>query len=526
MSAKPDRKRYIFITGIILILALVFIYFFYGSRQNTPAKDTTDQASSATLHIGIEQGILTFDPHNNGSFGTPLMNIFDTLVRMNPAGKFIPNLVRQFSRKDELTWSFSLQPNITFHNGDSLTSKDVKFSLERVARDKALLENPRFNTIETVNIINDTDFDIVTKVPDPVLLNRLIRMGGSILPQKYFVEHGVDYFNLHPVGSGPYKVMSYEMDRKLVLKKFSGYFKGNVSDWDDAIFSVLPGEATRVNELVTGGMDVVAEVPPAEWPRVNNHNGTKVVDAASTQVLLLMVNANKEFPTSDKRVRQAIEHAIDSRLIVEKLFGGLGTPTRTHITPGILGFDKDLYNKSNYDLKKSIALLQDAGYTADKPLKLKFQIPKGRYLMDSELGQLIAAMLAQAGIQVQMELLENSKYVQVRNNNKNEALMLAGYGNSMYDPFLPLNALNSKVYYKRLGYRNPKLDALLDQAMTTVDADKRSQAYIDAQQILADDLPYIYIYNERYFTGINTDRVQYLPPSTKDILLEEIKRKP
>ncbi|MGH8812891.1 MAG: hypothetical protein ACREXO_12835, partial [Advenella sp.] len=101
-----------------------------------------------------------------------------------------------------------------------------------------------------------------------------------------------------------------------------------------------------------------------------------------------------------------------------------------------------------------------------------------------------------------------------------------GYGNSMYDPFLPLNALNSKAYYKRLGYRNPKLDVLLDQAMTMVDPGKRSQSYIEAQQILADDLPYIYIYNERYFTGINTDRVQYSPPSTKDVLLEEIKRKP
>ncbi|MGH8811005.1 MAG: ABC transporter substrate-binding protein, partial [Advenella sp.] len=392
------------------------------------SKDTAVQSGSTTLRIGIEQGILTFDPHNNGSFGTPLMNIFDTLVRMNPEGKFLPNLVREFSRKDDLTWSFSLRPNITFHNGDALTSKDVKFSLERVASDKSLIENPRFNTIDSVKVINDTDFEIVTKIADPVLLNRLIRMGGSILPQKYFTEHGTGYFNLHPVGSGPYRVMSYEMDRKLVLKKFSAYFKGNVADWDDAIFSVLPGEATRVNELVTGGMDVITEVPPAEWPRVNNHAGTKVIDAASTQVLLLMVNANEAFPTSDKRVRQAIEYAIDSRLIVDKLFGGLGTPTRTPITPGILGFDKDLYDKSSYDLKKSVALLQEAGYSRDKPLKLKLQIPKGRYLMDSELGQLIAAMLAQAGIQVQMELLENSKYVQVRNNNKNEALMLAGYG--------------------------------------------------------------------------------------------------
>ncbi|WP_250517754.1 ABC transporter substrate-binding protein [Caballeronia sp. INDeC2] len=522
-KTPPKRIGWVIILGIVVV-ALVGHFLFKGGHAQSDDQSAVPRDSD-TLRIGMDKGILSFDPQNNGSYGTPLMNIFDTLVRIDKDGHFQPHLAERFRQIDPITWEFSLHHGIRFHNGDELTANDVKFTLDRVVSDKSLIENPRFASIKAVKVLDKYDFQIVTRYPDPVLLNRLVRMGGSILPEQYFKARGVDYFTQHPVGSGPYEVVKYELDHRLVLKRFDGYFKGKVSDWKNAVLTVLPDAATRVNELLTGGMDLVTAVPPSDWNRINSQAGLKIVDGDSTQVMLLIANCNRGFPTSDPRVRQAIEHAIDSRLIVKKLFNGLGTPTQTHITPGTLGFEKSLYNTSAYDPEKARALLKEAGYSDGHPLKLTLQIPEGRYQRDSELGQLIAAMLAGVGIQVEMELLESSKYVQVRNSNKNKDLMLAGYGNSMFDPFLPLNALNSKVYFQRIGYRNEKVDSLLDQAMQTTDQEQRARMYEEVQQILVTDLPYIYLYNERYFTGINSKRVSFVPPVTQDILVEDIKKK-
>jgi len=521
---KPSGK--VIALGVACVALAGYFLLTQGSEKT--AVDTASRTTSVqnhTLRIGLRRNIQSFDPQNNGSFGTPLMNVFDTLVRLDRNGKFQPQLAKTFEQRDELTWVFTLHENVRFHNGDELTAEDVKFTLERVSTDKSLIEQPRFASIAKINVIDKHRFEIITREPDPVMLNRLMRMGGSILPARYFQEKGLENFLQNPVGSGPYRVVSYTPDRSLVLQRFEGYFKGRVADWERAIISTLPAEATRVNELVTGGMDLVADIPPAEWQRINAQKDLAIADGNSTLVMLLIVNSNQQFPTSDVRVRQAIDYAIDSRLIVDKLFNGMGTPTRTHITPGTLGFDERLYDQSYFDPERARALLKEAGYDqTNNPLKLHLQIPQGRYLLDSELGQLIASMLQNVGIQVQMELMENSKYISTLNSNKNQALMLTGYGNSMFDPFLPLNALNSRVYPERIGYKNARVDELLDSAIKTMDAQERAEMYREAQQILAVELPYIYLYQERYFTGINSKRISFDPPPNKDILLEDIRQ--
>lgn len=487
------------------------------------ATDAVAQESD-TLRIGMGKGLVSFDPQNNGTYGTPLLNVFDTLVRRTNNGEFVPHLAKSFEQKDDYTWEFVLNEGIRFHDGSELTAADVKFTLDRVVNEHRLIESPRFATIEEVKVIDPHTVQVITKIPDPAMLNRLIRMGGSIMPEQYFNEVGLEYFTQHPIGSGPYRVVDYRVDQQIVLEKFTDYFKGDVSEWHRAVVTTLPAASTRVNELITGGVDLVDDIPPSEWSRVNDNDNTSIIPGDSTQVMLLMVNSNEQYPTSDVRVRQAIDYAIDNRMIVDQFLQGMATPTRTHITPGILGFNEEYYDTYRYDLETARELLAEAGYDASNPLSLTLQIPQGRYLLDSELGQLIGAMLQGAGIRVTLEFLENSRYVEVRNNNNNKELMLAGYGNSMFDPFLPLNALNSKTYFERLGYRSERVDELLDEAETTVDQDVRAEMYREAQAILAEELPYIYIYAEQYFTGINIDRIAFTPPPSKDLLIEDMVR--
>lgn len=478
-----------------------------------------------TLRLGLARGVLTFDVQNNGNSGTPLLNIFDTLVRLDKSGNFQPQMAKSFTRKDDTTWEFVLHDNIKFHNGEALTSSDVKFSLERVARDKTLVENSRFAGIEEVQIVDDHTFNIVTKKPDPLLLNRLIRVSAGILPEDYFKEKGVEYFTQNPVGSGPYKVTLFDVDRQLSLQRFDDYFKGRVSDWDGAVIMVLPEAATRVNELLSGGMDFIDQVPASDWPRINQNANTAIVDGKSTRVMSLLVNSNEQFPTSDMRVRQAIDYAIDDATLVDSLFNGYGTPTRTLITPGVLSFDPDLYDTYNYDPAKARQLLEEAGYSDDKPLKLTFQVGRGRYLLGTELAQFVAAMMEEVGIQVELELLEGSRATSIVNNNENKELVLVGYGNSMFDPFLQLNFFNSDPYFPRTGYRNETVDDLLEKAASTMDPDVRADMYRQVQKIAADEQPFILMFNASYFLGINTDRIEFDPPQNEDVLLEAIVKK-
>jgi peptide/nickel transport system substrate-binding protein len=515
---KKTRKFLMALSTSLLLLAM-------SACSGQGGKEASTAENDNTLRIGMDGDVLTFDTQDNGAFGTPMMNIFNTLVKIDDEGNFHPHIAKEYKTVNDVTWQFTLNEGVKFHNGEDLTADDVKFTLERVVKDNTLIEHERFKTIKEVRIIDDYNIQIITHKPDPSMLNRLIRMGAAILPEDYINEHGMEYFVEHPIGSGPYKVASYQRDNEMVLDKFDEYFKGDISDWDKVIIRTLPGASTRVNELVTGGVDIVNDIPPAEWPRINDNKGTKIITAPSTQVLLLISNQNKGFATADPKIRKAIDFAINDKAIIDNLFKGYGTPTRTHITPGVSGLNEKVYDNYLYDVDKAKQLLKEAGYGKGKPLKLTFQVPQGRYLMDSELGQMISGMLKEAGIQVDLQLLENSKFVEVRNNGNNQELMLSGQGNSMFDPFLPLDAFHSETYPERIGYKNQKVDQLLDTAEHNMNIEERMEQYKEVQEIVAEELPYIYIYNEEYFTGVNSNKVDMKPRVDKDIIIEEIKKK-
>src|SRR5690606_6883694 len=132
---------------------------------------------------------------------------------------------------DDTTWSFKLKEGVKFHNGDDLTAEDVKFTLERVARDEALREYGQYKQIKEVVVKSDYEFDIVTENPEPILLNRLSRLGSGILPKNYIETEGWDVFLENPVGTGPYKLKEWRKDDRIVLEPFEDYF-GEPAKWE------------------------------------------------------------------------------------------------------------------------------------------------------------------------------------------------------------------------------------------------------------------------------------------------------
>ncbi|WP_199613878.1 ABC transporter substrate-binding protein [Paenibacillus alkalitolerans] len=492
-----------------------------SSETGTAAQGT--EAEKA-LTFALSQDVDTFDTHNTTAISTEavMVNLQSYLLKRDHDSKVQPHLVESYEKTDDVTWSFTLRDNITFHNGDPLTAEDVKFSLERVALDNKLVQHQNYKTIKEVEIIDDTHFNIITNGPDPVLPYRIAREGSGIFPKKYIEEAGWEGYMKHPVGSGPYQFVEWSKGDRLVLSKYDNYFAGDVTEWDTVIFRTIIENSTRIGEALTGGVDIAANIPPTDLERVENNDGTTVIPNDTTTVMMLMVNQNPEFKTSDPKVREAIDYAIDNMALIEKYTDGSAAPTRTRIVPGVPGFEESLYNTHRFDPERAKQLLAEAGYTDSNPLEITYTASQGRTYADSEMAQMIAGMLEAAGIKVKLQLLEASQYVDVRTNGKNAELLQTGWNNTMFDPSLALIHFHSTYNPKGFGYNNPTVDDLLDKAAVNMNPEERAEQYKKVQLIAAEELPYIYLFRSNEYYSVS-DAIDYKPRVDSMFYVEEIK---
>ncbi|MHC0038069.1 ABC transporter substrate-binding protein [Pseudoneobacillus sp. C159] len=506
--------------SVIIILALVLSACSGKSgKSSQTAGEPVEKSDSKTLVIANGTDMVTFDIHDHNTTSSEAIhvNMFNYLVRNTPDG-IVGDLAESFENVDDLTWSFKLKEGVTFHNGDSLTAEDVKFTLERVAKDDSLLEHGSYKQIKEVVVKSDLEFDIVTYNPEPAFLNRLSRLGSSILPKKYIETEGWDVFLENPIGSGPYKFKEWKKDDRVVLVKNENYF-GDEPKWEEVVFRSIPEDSTRVSELLTGGVDVAVNIPPTDIDRINNTEGVSVIKGDSQRVLMLVARTKGEGPTADPRIREAIDLAIDKQAIVDSLLGGAGTVTRTRVTPGNTGANESLYGVSLYDQERARELIAEAGYSDG--LTLKMSSPNGRYLKDKESAELMVAMLAEVGITVELELLEWSSFVSKYSEKSFGDLFYIAYGNSMFDASLALDRLKFETAKGETDYDNPETEALLVAAESNMNLEERVEQYQKAQELIAEDRPQIYLYQVGSIYGVN-DRINFSPRLDEMFYVDEI----
>jgi peptide/nickel transport system substrate-binding protein len=502
-------KSVLFFILLILLTALVGCSGSQESSSTTEAGEKTETASTTengekVLTIANGSDMVSFDIHNHQATQTQAIhvNMFDSLIEKDEKGNFVPDLADSWTNIDELTWEFKLNPNATFHNGDPVLAKDVKYTLERVATDESLLEHKYYNQIKEVKIIDDHTVHIVTHGPDPILLSRISRQGSGILPADYIETNGWDHFLKNPIGAGPYKFVEWKKDNQLVIEKYEDYYKYDPK-WDKVVFRVIPENSTRVAELLTGGVDIALNVPPSDWERVEDNEGTHMINSDTHRIMQLVLRLTEGNATADPKVREAIELAIDSELIVDTLLGGAGIVTRTGVTPVSFGGNEELYGQNQYDPEKAKQLLKEAGY--ENGLDLTLSVSNGRYLKDKETGELIQAMLAEVGINVNLEVLEWSKWIENYNAKSFKEMYMVGYANSLGDASNPLGLVYSDKTEGETDYNNPKVDQLLDAAQFNMNPEERAAQYNEVQEILAEDRVRIYLFTLNQVIGVSDD---------------------
>src|SRR5699024_6239981 len=271
-------------------------------------------------------------------------------------------------------------------------------------------------------------------------------------------------------------------DSHIELEVYEDYFDGKSEEWDNIIFKVIPENSTRVSELLSGDVDIALNMPPSEWERIDLNNDTYLAQGESIRRAMIILRSTDGYPTSDPKVRKALDLAIDNQLLIDSLLHGSATPISSAVTPGICGAAEDLYDMYNYDPDRAKVLLEEAGYSDG--FEMTIHAARGAGLQGIEVVEMIAGMLEEINVKVNIDIMEPSRFVEMRTNGTNEDGFFITLGNTMYDASFGLIMYDYESFKGTSDYYNEKYDQLLKQAAVIMDQDEREQLYYEAQHIL------------------------------------------
>ncbi|MEP6996453.1 MAG: ABC transporter substrate-binding protein [Betaproteobacteria bacterium] len=437
--------------------------------------------------------------------------IYESLVFRDRNFAIEPALAVSWQQIDPKRWRFKLRPGVKFHDGTPFTADDVVFSIAR-----ALAKNSQrafqLRGILEARKIDDLTIDFLLEAPDAVLPEKLIYVGmmskawaaahGVLEPQNYNARQET-YAVRNTNGTGPYVLKSYESDVRLVMVANPHWWgqRGNV---DEAVYTVIQSDATRLAALVSGQVDFVIDPPFQDVPRLQKEGrfrleqitdiGAQYLGFDQSRDELQFSDVKGRNPFKDLRVRRAIHQAIDVDAIVSKVLRGQATATGSTISKLLDGYVPDLERRPKYDPAAARALLKDAGYPSGFGVTLDCVNVAYR----AAVCQAIAGMLAQIGIRTTFQPWPTATFFP-KLTQATTSFFEFGWSPGT-DPWPMLNAIAHSYGSDGAGtfnggrYSNPRLDQLIDSIRVEPDLERRRQLVADALRVMHADVPLIPLY--------------------------------
>ena len=489
-------------------------------------------ADAKTFRYATFADLRTMDPM--GLFETFTLAtqgaVYEGLVRTNRKLEFEPSLATEWSQPSPTVWRFKIRPNVKFHDGSSLTAEDVVFSFGRAAAEGSDVK-PNIATVKEVKKLDDLTVEVITKEPDPILINNLQFL--YIMSKTWCEKNGAT----QPVdvrkgqenaatrisnGTGPFVLSGREVGVKTTFRVNPNWWDKREHNLDEVVYAPIGNDATRVAALLSGEVDMIEPVPVQDVDRINNTPGRKVLLAPELRTIFLgMDQARDELtdsdvkgknPFKDLRVRQAFELAIDREVIKTQVMRGASRPTALMVGPGINGYDQALNVPKKADTEAAKKLLAEAGYPQGFGVGL--DCPTDRYVNDERICLAATAMLARAGIKVNLNAQTRAKWFEKILPRKTSFYML-GWTPGTYDVH---NALASLMVtpkgplgtFNLGGYSNPRFDELTSLIQVETDKVKRQAMISEAMKIHRDEVGHIALHQQSLAWGItdNVDLVQ------------------
>ncbi len=508
----------------------------------------TSEPGRQTLIVAMAAAPLSLDPadYSHRETETVLRNMFDGLVTRDTRSGVYMQIADEMNWLDDVTLEVKLRQGVKFHDGTEMTADDVVYTYERIITENAIEfpephSSPRkgfVKLLESIEVVDDYTVLMHFSGPWPPFMQMIVH--NQIVPKSYLEEMGTEGFIGSPIGTGPFKFVSAQPGlTEIVLERFDDYYGGSPdlepvgpACVSTAIFRVIPEASTRMAALLAGEVDIVQAVPPDLVDTLAQTPGIQVKSAPGTQPKWMEMNVT-EPPFDDVRVRQALNYAVDKQLIIDEIFGG-----RAVALPGPLSPFNNSVNKSlepyPYDPDKALSLLAEAGYSdTDEDGILDKNGQPFSFTMDTleiqrVLAQAVAGQFRNIGIDASVRVWDYS-VVKPQLLNCERTAFLEDWGDSAFDPVGHFEAKwHTRVEGEPYGrgnfscYSNERVDELIKLGETTVDTDERQTIYDEAQQIVYDDAPAVFLILPEEAEAAS-DRVQnWEPASDSRINLHDI----
>lgn len=447
-------------------------------------------ADAESLAIAVSSTINSLDPAQSQVVQTDLSAIsqlYSALVVRGPDMKLKGDLAESWQAVDDHTWSFKLKPGVTFPDGEPLDAEAVKWNIERVQSPETKARNKLwFDPIEKIEVVSPTEIRLVTSKPYPALADQLSMF--FLLPPKWAKDH-------NPVnealGSGPYDLVSFTPGDRLVLKAKANYF-GEKPAYDDVTVRMIPEAATRMAAIEAKEIDLAFDIPVADLERLNAVDGVAAGWIDSSRMMVLKINTLKAPLDKQAAVRQALNYAIDKEAIAKAIYAGASTVSACQLlSPQYFGFNPDLKPYA-YDPAKAKKLLAEAGVST--PLDIELEVPLGRYLAASDIGQIIAAQLSEIGVNAKIHEMEFGAWAKKYSGGDlgNMALTGQAWPTLDADGLLSLYHSSNPTSY----FKNAAFDAALDAGRSTTDPKARLEQYKTATKIMCEEAPAVFLFSQ------------------------------
>ncbi len=431
------------------------------------------QAAPDELTIALPGDFPSLDPSKDTS---PIalnyrLNVFEALVQIDKDGSVQPRIAESWSHSDDLkTWTFKIREGVKFHNGYDLTASDVKWTVERILADDKTPVRNFLKLVDSVEAPDDTT--VVFHISTPYAIFDRQTKYTYVMSQKYWEEAGDDGYANEPVGTGPYKMVEWVKDDKMVLEAFEDYWGGEMVV-KKATFRPIPSDAGRANALLSGEVDIVPSLPPSLMPMLANDPNIVVEAENGFRVAYLGMDPSQP-PFDHPKLRQAVDFAIDREAIAEKLMRGTGEATGIIIPPNNEGYDPS-FETVKFDPEAAKRLVEESNYDGT-PIVMDY--PNNNYPMANEQAQAIAGYLSDVGINVQLNSLEFTAYFPLWVQNQLDKMTFFAFGSSQFHATTILGSMYETGAHNWQG--DPEIDELIKAQIMEPDQEKQQALISEA----------------------------------------------
>ena len=469
--------------------------------------------ADGTLTVAQRQDPQNWDPVDTFllAWGGIASNIYDGLVRRDENLELQPGLATSWETLDDgMRYRFNLREGVTFHNGEPFDAEAVKYTFDRLLGEQGAQgpQQSNYTTIDRVEVIDDLTVDILMAQPDPVILTKLSGYGAMIVPPDYIEENGEEYFNLHPVGTGPFQFVSYDQGSRLTLEANPDYFEG-APKLDELVFRFIREDSTRLAELQSGAVDILNNLAYSAIPTVEADPDLEIVSVPGPTIYSLALKTAEPAATADVRVRRALNMAVDKQALIDAFLGGRGTPISQLQGDLSFGYAPDIEGYK-YDPEQARALLDEAGVPQGAEMTIDYRAGNSTF---NEVAQALTGFFGQVGLNVGLNPVEDGVFLDeiVPQGRTNEMFQFS-WGGWTFD-------FDNTAY---LSYHdgekwNPygtseEMNQLLEEQRETSDVDERERILQEIARLAHEEAYHIPLYVEDQIYAVS-DRVENFVPA-------------